>query len=59
LQTVTGSGRKVHNFYILPYGVRMTKLRRIRREAHVMSMREKSNAYRILVDKYGGKRPLG
>jgi len=37
----------------------MTKPRRIRCERHVMSMREKRNAYRILVGKYGGKRPLG
>jgi hypothetical protein len=37
----------------------MTKSRGIRCVGHVTIMREKRNAYRILVGKYGGKRPLG
>jgi len=37
----------------------MAKSRRIKCEGHVMSMREKRNAYGILVGKYGRKRPLG
>jgi hypothetical protein len=37
----------------------MIKSRRMRRARHVARMGEKRNAYRILVGKPGGKRPLG
>jgi hypothetical protein len=37
----------------------MIKLRRMRRAGHVARMVEKRNAYRILVGKPEGKRPLG
>jgi hypothetical protein len=37
----------------------MIKSRRIRWAGHVARMGEKRNAYRILVGKPGGKRPLG
>jgi hypothetical protein len=37
----------------------MIKSRRIGREGHVARMGEKRNAYRILVGKSEGKRPLG
>jgi hypothetical protein len=38
---------------------RMIKSRRMRLAGHVARMREKRNAYRILVGKLEGKRPLG
>jgi hypothetical protein len=37
----------------------MIKLRRMRWSGHVAQMGEKRNAYRILVGKPEGKRPLG
>jgi hypothetical protein len=37
----------------------MIKSRRVRWEGHVTRMGEKGNAYRILVGKLEGKRPLG
>jgi hypothetical protein len=37
----------------------MIKSRRMRRAGHVAQMREKMNAYRKLVGKPEGKRPLG
>jgi hypothetical protein len=37
----------------------MIKSRRMRLAGHVARMREKRNAYRILVGKPEGKRPLG
>jgi hypothetical protein len=39
--------------------IRMIKSRRIRWAGHVAQMRDKPNAYRILVGKREGKRPLG
>jgi hypothetical protein len=39
--------------------IRMMKLRRMRLAMHVARMGEKRNAYRILVGKPEGKRPLG
>jgi hypothetical protein len=58
---VTGGWRKLHNeelhnFYSSPN--RMIKSRRMR-WAGVAQMGEKRNAYRILVGKPEGKRPLG
>jgi hypothetical protein len=38
--------------------IRMIKSRRMRRAGHVAQMGEKRNAYRILVGKPEGKRPL-
>jgi hypothetical protein len=37
----------------------MSKSRRMRWTGHVSRMQEKTNAYRILVGKLEGKRPLG
>jgi hypothetical protein len=37
----------------------MIKSRRMRWAGHVARMKEERNAYRILVRKPGGKRPLG
>lgn len=42
----------------VPNIIRVIKQRRYRREGHVARMREKINAYKILVDKTKGKRPL-
>jgi hypothetical protein len=41
------------------YRNRMIKSRRMRWAGHVARMGEKRNAYRILVEKPEGKRPLG
>jgi hypothetical protein len=50
---------KLHNLYSSPVIIRMTKLRRMRWAGHVTRMGEKRNAYRLLVGKPEGKRPLG
>jgi hypothetical protein len=61
---VTGGWRKLHNeelrdLYSLPSIFRIIKSRRIRWAGHVVRMGEKRNAYRLLVVKPEGKRPLG
>jgi hypothetical protein len=61
---VTGCWRKLHNeklnnLYFSPNIIRMIKSRRMRWAGHVACMREKLNAYRILMRKPEGKRPLG
>jgi hypothetical protein len=61
---VTGDWRKphneeLHNLYSSLNIGRMIKLRRMRWAGHVARMGEKKNAYRILVGKLEGKRPLG
>jgi hypothetical protein len=61
---VTGDWRKLHNeelhnLYSSPNIIRMIKSRRIRWAGHEARMGEKRNAYRILVGKSEGKRPLG
>jgi hypothetical protein len=61
---VTGKGRKLHNeelrdLYSSPSIIRIIKSRRMRRVGHVARMGEKWNAYRLLVGKPEGKRPLG
>jgi hypothetical protein len=61
---VTGDWRKLHNeelhnLYSSPSIIRMIKSRRMRWAGHVARMEEKSNAYRILVGKLEGRRPLG
>jgi hypothetical protein len=60
---VTGDWRKAHyeelrNLYFSPNIIRMIKSRRMRWEGHVARMGEKRNAYRILMRKSEGKRPL-
>jgi hypothetical protein len=47
---------KFHNLYSSPSIIRMIKSRRMRWAGHVARMREKRNAYRILVEKPDGKR---
>jgi hypothetical protein len=61
---VTGSWRKLHNeelhnLYSLPSIIRMINSRRMTWAGHVAGMGEKRNAYKILMEKPGGKRPLG
>jgi hypothetical protein len=61
---VTGDWRKLHNkelhkLYSSPNIIRMIKSRRMKWAEQVARMREKRNAYRILVGKPEGKRPLG
>jgi hypothetical protein len=60
----TGGWRKLHNeelhsLYSSPSIIRMIKPRRMKWAGHVERMGEKRNAYRILVGKPEGKRPLG
>jgi hypothetical protein len=50
---------KLHNLYSSPNVIRMIKSRTMRWAGHVARMGEKRNAYRILVGKQKGKRPLG
>jgi hypothetical protein len=61
---VTGGWRKLHNeelrdVYSSPSIIRIIKSRRMRWVRHVARMGEKRNAYRLLVGKPEGKRPLG
>jgi hypothetical protein len=61
---VTGEWRKLHNkelhdLYSLPSIIRIIKSRTVRWAGHVARMEEKRNAYRLLVGKPEGKRPLG
>jgi hypothetical protein len=61
---MTGGWRKLHNeelhsLYSSPSIIRMMKSRRMKWAGHVARMGEKRNAYRILVGKPEGKRPLG
>jgi hypothetical protein len=61
---VIGGWRKLHNeelnnLYCSPSIIRIIKSRRMRWAGHVARMGEKRNAYRILVGKPEGKRPLG
>ena len=60
---VTGEWRKLHNeelndLYSSPHFVRVIRSRRMRRAGHVARMGEKEGAYRVLVWKPEGKRPL-
>jgi hypothetical protein len=61
---VTEGWRKLHNkelrdLYSLPSIIRIIKLRRMRWVGHVALTGEKRNAYRLLVGKPEGRRPLG
>jgi hypothetical protein len=61
---VIGGWRKLlneefHNLYSLPSTIRMIKLWGMRWVGHVVRMGERRDAYRILVGKPKGKRPLG
>jgi hypothetical protein len=61
---VTGEWRKLHNeelhdLYSSPSIIRIMKAMRMRWAGHVARMGEKRNAYRLLVGKPEGRRPLG
>jgi hypothetical protein len=61
---VTGGWRtlhneELHNLYSSPCIIGIIKLRSIRWAGHVARMGEKRNAYRILVGRSEGRRPLG
>jgi hypothetical protein len=61
---VTGGWRKLHNeelrdLYSSPSIIRIIKARRMRLAGYVVRMGEKRNAYRLLVGKPEGRRPLG
>jgi hypothetical protein len=61
---VTGEWRKLHNeklrdLYFSPSIIRIIKSKRMRWVGHVAQMGKKKNAYRLLVGKPDGKRPLG
>ncbi|KAJ4430680.1 hypothetical protein ANN_19271 [Periplaneta americana] len=61
---VTGEWRKLHNtelhaLYSSPDIIRYIKSRRLRWARHVARMGESRNAYRVLVGRPEGKRPLG
>jgi len=64
LDDVTGEWRRLHNedlndLYSSPNIVRVIKSRRMRWAGHVSPMGEERGAYRVLVGKPEGKRPLG
>jgi hypothetical protein len=50
---------ELHNLYASPNIIRVIILRRLRWAGHVARMGEMRNAYKILVGKPEGKRPLG
>jgi hypothetical protein len=60
---VVGGWRKlyneIYNLHCSPSKIRMITSRRMRWVGHIAHMEEKVNAYRILVGKPEGKRPLG
>ncbi|KAJ4442648.1 hypothetical protein ANN_04237 [Periplaneta americana] len=61
---VTGEWRKLHNaelhaLYTSPDIIKNIKSRRLRWAGHVARMGESRNAYRVLVGRPEGKRPLG
>jgi hypothetical protein len=50
---------ELHDLYSSPSIIRITESKRIKWAGHVARMREKRNAYKLLVRKPEGKRPLG
>jgi hypothetical protein len=61
---VTGEWRKLHNeevrdMYSSPSTIQIIKSRKMRWAGNVARMGEKSNAYKLLVEKPEGKRPPG
>jgi hypothetical protein len=63
-EEVAGGRKTLHNeelhyLYASPNIFRMTKSRRMRWVGHVAGVGKKGNAYKILVGKPEGKRPVG
>ena len=61
---ITGEWRKLHNaelhaLYSSPNIIRSLKSRPLRWVGHVVRMEQSRNAYRVLVEKSEGNRPLG
>ena len=56
---VTGDWRRLHNEELIDLYVRVIKSRRMRWAGHVERMGEERGAYRVLVGKQEGRRPLG
>jgi hypothetical protein len=61
---VTGEWRRLHNeelydLYSSPNSIRVIKSRRMRWAGHVARMGEGRGAYRVLVGRHEGRRPLG
>jgi hypothetical protein len=50
---------ELHDLYSSPSIIRIMKARRMRWAGHAARMGEKRNAYRLMVGKPEGKRPLG
>jgi hypothetical protein len=50
---------ELHDLYFSPSIITIMKERRMRWAGHVARMRERRNAYRLLVGKPEGMRPLG
>jgi hypothetical protein len=48
---------ELHNLYFSPDTIKIMKSRRMRWAGHVARMKEKRNAYRVLVGKLEGKKP--
>jgi hypothetical protein len=53
------NNEELHDLYSSPSIIRIVKSRRMRWAGHVARMGEKRSAYRLLVGKPEGKRPLG
>jgi hypothetical protein len=53
------NNEELHDLYSSPSIMRIIKSRRMRWAGHVARMGEQRNAYRLLVAKPEGKRPLG
>jgi hypothetical protein len=51
--------KELHDLYYSSSIIRIIKSRRMRWVGHVARMEEKRNAYRLLVGKPEGKKPLG
>jgi hypothetical protein len=50
---------ELHNLYASPNVVRVIKTRRMRRTGHVARMEDTKYAWKVLIGKPEGKRPLG
>jgi hypothetical protein len=60
----TGKWRRLHNeglndLYSTPTIIRVMKSRRMRWAGHEASMGENRGAYRVLVERWEGEKPLG